>query len=447
MQVVISDLYSSTRHTLEGDENDVRSQILDLYSFLLMKFGPHCSVDILVNALNKNQSTIAKKTDQLSKSTPTDGTGLHQINCDPHLPHGQLNTQDAELDACNRAAAFLSGKEATSQELRQASLQTECPQKAALLAHGLPLTALSDLLAILQTQDLKKSEDDQPVTFKDINATNQSSEEFAKIVKQASDEGEIKKVQLGAGKHAAGMLLARNSESHKSYVLKPGSGKQNSIIGENESGSTQSQREAAFYAVACAFGLGEFLPECHLLLLDGKEYACFAFLPHSYKIMNDLKAKDPNLPKRLFALYNDGVLHKFAAMDYILGNPDRHLGNVMASGDSVKLIDHGSSFAGLDFNPAKDGMSFVPCYLRAGTQNFNGLSVDQKLRVMPRLNAENEKKVRKWLLDLDPGIMGQIIMQYGIDPAPEQKRLESLQQATSYQTVDLAILSSWVLDR
>ncbi len=64
---------------------------------------------------------------------------------------------------------------------------------------------------------------------------------------------------------------------------------------------------------------------------------------------------------------------------------------------------------------------------------------------MPRLNAENEKKVRKWLLDLDPGIMGQIIMQYGIDPAPEQKRLESLQQATSYQTVDLVILSAWVV--
>ena len=117
----------------------------------------------------------------------------------------------------------------------------------------------------------------------------------------------------------------------------------------------------------------------------------------------------------------------------------------MASGDAVRLIDHGSSMAGKSFDPAKDGMSFTPYYLRAGVSKFSKLSADEKLRRLPRLNSENEGKLRKWLLDLSPEILNQLLMQYGIDACPEMNRLERLQKAVAYQTADLAILSQWVV--
>jgi hypothetical protein len=390
-----------------------------------MRYGNKCSVKILVDALNKNQSTTAKILDSLDKAERqyvADGTALHAVRYPKGTKHGQIHTQDTQLEAYRAAAEFLSGQPCSDKEMRQALLQADgdCAQ-AALIAHNLPATMLPDLEAVLNST-LKKSEevDDQPVKFKDVASATESAKEFANIVRKASEEGEIKHVQLGAGKHNKGMLLARDSVTHQSFVLKPGSGKQNPIAGETESRSTQSQREAAFYSVACALGLGEYIPECHLLLIDGQEFACMKFLSHNFKNFNDLKAHAPNLPKRLLSLYNsEGILHKWAVLDEVCGNPDRNAGNLMGSGDAVRLIDHGSSFAGESFNPAKDGMSFVPYYLRPGVVGFTKLTTDQKLRVMPRLNTENEKKLRKWLLDLSPQIIGQLIVSYGIDPGPD----------------------------
>jgi hypothetical protein len=450
MRVIVSDVYTSERHHLEGDEEGVRSQLLDLYPFLLMRYGNKCSVKILVDALNKNQSTTAKILDSLDKAEHqyvADGTALHTVRYPKGTKHGQIHTQDTQLEAYRAAAEFLAGQPCSDKEMRQALLQADgdCAQ-AALIAHNLPATMLPDLEAVLNST-LKKAEeaDDTFVKFKDVSSATESGKEFAEIIKKSSEEGEIKHVQLGAGKHNHGMLLARDSVTHQSYVLKPGSGKQNPIAGETESGSTQSQREACFYSCAAAMNLSKDMPECHLLLIDGQEYACMAFLSHVFKNFNDLKAHDPGLPKRLLSLYNDGTLHQWAAMDFILGNIDRNSGNVMASGDKVKLIDHGSAFAGVSFDPAKDGVSFVPYYLRPGVVGFTKLTTDEKLRKLPRLNAENEAKLKKWLLGLDAKILGQLITLYGIDPAPELNRLEKLQRATAYQTADLAILSAWVV--
>jgi hypothetical protein len=450
MQVTILDIYQDTKHHLEGSTEDVRAQVLDLYPFLRQKFGPQCSIGILIDALNKTQFAYASISDSISKSEENppvvDGQGLHVVRYDQEAPVGQLNTSDVFIEVCKAAAAFLAGHECTARELRQALLEADGDAElAALIAHGLPATSMPDLRAVLAASDLKKSEqDDTPVKFLKVEPTNESSKAFAEIISRASEEGEIRSIKL-TGKHAKGILRARDSVTHKSYILKPGAGRQNPIVGENETSATQSQREVAFYAVACAFGLGEYLPECHLLLLDDKEFACMAFLSFNFKNLNDLKVHDASLPRRLLSLYNDGTLHRWAALDYVCGNPDRHSGNVMASGDSVRLIDHGSSFCGLSFDPAKDGMSFVPYYLRPSVVGFNKMSVDDKLRNMPRLNAENAARLKKWLLELNSGILGQLVTSYGIDPRPEQIRLERLQAATEYQSADLAVLSSWVV--
>jgi hypothetical protein len=450
MQIIISDHYQNARHTLEGAEDDLRQQLLDLYPYLLVKFGNRCDIRILVDSLNKSQFASASVVDSLNKTEQvlSDGQGLHATHYTHDTAPGQLDTTDGKIEACAEAAAFLAGFRCTPEELRRAYLQTEDPELAALQAHNLPDTKLQDLRGIIAATGLKKSEGEaieQKVKFQKVEGTSQSSQAFAKIIQQASDGGEIKPVKLGPGKHVKGTLKARDGVTHQSYILKPGSGEQNPIVGEADSAATQSQREAAFYSVTCAFGLGEYVPECHLLLLDGAEYACMRFLPHNYKNMNDLKAHDPNLPKRLLSLYNDGTLHKWATLDYVLGNPDRHSGNIMASGEKVNLIDHGSAFAGASFDPAKDGMSFVPYYLRPGVVGFGKLSTEGKLRSLPRLNSENERKFGKWLLDLSSQIIGKLVSGYGIDPTPEIKRLEKLQQACSYQNADLAILCCWVV--
>jgi hypothetical protein len=453
MRVIISDHYENARHVIEGDDEDVRSQVLDLYPYLLTKYGPHCDINILVKDLNHSQFASAVVLNDLDKSdrydTPgiiQDGIGQHVIRYPSSTKHGQIHTQDTQLEACREAGAFLSGHPCEDKEMRQALLQNDGnPELAALAAHGLPLTMLEDLRAVLSSSLKKSEESTQPVKFKDVSSATASGTVFAEIVKKSSDAGEIKHILLGKGKHNHGMLLARDSETHQSCILKPGSGHLPNSGGEQETGATQSTREACFFAVAQAWGLGEYMPECHLLLIDGQEYACSRFLPNSFKNFNDLKAHDPGLPGRLMHLYNDSTLHKWAAMDLILGNPDRNAGNVMASGDKVKLIDHGSTFAGASFDPAKDGISFVPYYLRPSVTEFNSLSTNDKLRKLPRLNAENEAKLRKWILDLNPELMGQIMTQYGIDSGPEKDRLQKLQQALGYQTADLAVLSAWVV--
>jgi hypothetical protein len=446
MQVIVADHYSDTRHHLEGSEDDVRSQLLNLYPHLLTQYGNSCSVDLLVKSLNKSQFCSAKVVPTLEKRETDQGEDIDMkpFAQHPGPTHGQLNTIDKNVEACRAAAEFLAGHACTDKEMRQALLECDGDnEKAALLACGLSFDLLKDLRGVLSAT-LKKSEE-KVIKFSDVSATTTSSKDFANIVKRANENGEIKPVKLGEGKHTSGTLLARDNVTHQSYILKPGAGKQNPIVGETESGSSQSQREACFYSVATSWGLGSDMPECHILLIDKKEYACMTMLPYTYKNMNDLKAQDLNLPRRLLSLYNDDTLHKWATLDYVLGNPDRHAGNLMASGDKVKLIDHGSTFAGVSFNPATDGMSFVPYYLRPGVIGFNKLSVDEKLRKLPRLNPEIEKSFRKWLLDLSSDIMGHIIMMYGIDPQPEQNRLNRLQSATSYQSADLAILSCWVV--
>jgi hypothetical protein len=442
MIVKIINHYQDSTDNVSGNEDDVRKHLFLLYPYLLQKYGPHCTVEILVKDLNNSQFCTAgillNKNESIS-----DGIGLHLVQYDSKLKYGQINNKDVELSAYREAAEFLSGTSCTDTELHQALLETEDPATAALLAHNLPPQMLGDLEAVVRNV-LSKSES-SPVTFKTVEFTNESSKDFADIIQKAVQHNTIGPVQLGTGKHTVGTLRAVDPDTQESYLLKPGSGKQNPILGENETGATQSQREAAFYALACSLGLQDDLPECHLLLLDGKEYACMRLLSYAYKNMGDLKRKDPNLPVRLFHLYNNGTLHKWATLDYVGGNPDRHSGNIMASGDSVKLIDHGSTFAGISFSPATDGISFVPFYLRTGTEKFNKLPIDEKLRKLPRLNNENELVFKKWLTSLKGDLLGSIIQSYGIDPLGVQMRLARLQKATTYQTADLAVLSAWVI--
>jgi hypothetical protein len=166
-----------------------------------------------------------------------------------------------------------------------------------------------------------------------------------------------------------------------------------------------------------------------------------------FKNLNTLRAEDKTLPKRLFMLFElEGTVHKWAVLDYVLGNVDSHSGNIMARGDRVFLIDHGSAFAGKSFSPATDKYTFTPAYLRAlAPSNFKSLSSNEKLKALPRLHEDQAKKLGDWISGLDEKCLAEICYKYGIDPASEIDRSNNLKSMCGFMAPDMAVNSCWCL--
>ncbi len=216
--------------------------------------------------------------------------------------------------------------------------------------------------------------------------------------------------------------------------------------GVRETLASQSQREAAFWAVAQLWGIGDDFPRCDLLVIDGKQYACMDLLGWEYKPLEKLRDKDPAEPARDLEPYRQkGALHRWAVVDFVLGNPDRHAQNIMANKKGeVKLIDHGSAFAGFGFDPSFDKNSFVPYYLRYGAPaklNFNALSTKDKLRYMVTVSDETRQNLGAWATGLHAEQLEALLPRYGIDPRAAVERLEKVRAGIS--SVDVTINRLW----
>lgn len=440
------------RRTFEGTEEDIRKSLLHTYSWLSSKFGLQAPLNVLVPALDKAQAYSAVIDDGsiLIKNTSlTAGVGSNVLE--------DFGGHDAGFQKVLRAAAFLGSVEPSPLDIRRARMAFEHDDVAAALqAYGLDLGLRGVLESILdadtvreRVNKLAKAEieaDGMAPHPKEVHAVLPDGEKFAELVRKAIDSNQLYDAKLG-GKHSAGSMIAYHPEEHIRILLKPGAGPQNPAAGEDESKSSQSKREACFYAASKVFGLQEVIPEVHLLLLDGKEYAAGKLLDFDYQNMNRIRAADVNKPARLFHLFRPtGELHRWAVMDYVLGNPDRNAGNVMNRGDSIGLIDHGSAFAGDLFNPAHDLNSFVPYYLRAtAPDNFHQMSPTEKLRALPRVSAAVEEQLTTWLKNISGEELAATLYRYGIDPGPSIRRLDALRSSLGPQPTDLAILSFWVM--
>ena len=438
MQVVVYNHLDNNKQIYEGSDEEVKSSLFKDHPFLLHRFGCDAPIEVLVKDLDRNQmtsaviSSICLTKSEIASNNP------------------QLYNKDEYLESIRAAVEFLSGIKVSDLAVRQALLAYDGDDMAAMLdVHNLtPSKANLGALEAVLAASLNKSEADaKPVTFNKIEAFNESGAAFAKLVERASKTNNIHEVNLGKGKHSKGTLVAKDPESHLSLVLKPGSGKQNPALGEGQNPASQSTREAAFYAIACAWGLGKYLPECHLLLLDGQGYAAMQYLGEQWVNGNDLRAQEPNKARRLLHMYLvDGTIHKWAALDYVGGNSDRHSGNLMYLGPEVRLIDHGSALAGIDFRPPVDKYSFVPCYLREFCPpGFGKLDAHAKLLKLPRGSNGVGKELTEWLQKLDGKILQKLLIGYDVDPAPCMARLEFLKTACGIQPADLAINGAWVV--
>jgi Phosphatidylinositol 3- and 4-kinase. len=445
MKVTVIEYHNGgTRRVFEGEAQDIVQNLLSAYPWLVSAVRGDKGLESLVAALDASQAYTALVQDSdinLIKSEQFGGNSVVD----------QFLGQHVKWEKLLAAASFLSGRTPSAQDVRRALVLDEENLEAAAL-HACDLESTKANLEALQSilvASLSKAEpepDEKPVEIKEVVPVTQDAIPFAEGVIRASKDGAVFTVRLGTGKHVAGTMLAWDSSDDKRYLLKLGSGKQNPAAGMNESGVSQSKREVAYSQIARAWGLGEYVPEAHLLLLDGKEYAAMEMLSLGYKNLNTLRSNDITLPKRLFMLFTDGTLQKWAALDYILGNVDSHSGNIMVNGDKVFLIDHGSAFAGKSFSPAVDQFTFTPAYLRAlAPANYKRMSQGDKLRALPRINEEQAKKLGNWIRSLDEKVLAELCYKYGIDPAPEIDRLNSLKSMCGFESADLAVNSCWCL--
>jgi hypothetical protein len=236
------------------------------------------------------------------------------------------------------------------------------------------------------------------------------------------------------------------------YLLKPGTDKADKVspaAGESEQPAPHARREAAFYAIAKSWGIYD-IPETHLLKLDHKEYACIKMLPSDWIGVSRARTQDKTIPRKILKPYLDtGVIYKWATLDYVLGQSDRHGNNLMTGAEGkIALIDHGTTFAGPSFNPAHDQYSFVPYYLRVWgpEKGWSKLSPEERFKTLPRLPEKLDDELADWINTLNEHDLSAICFAYGINPTSCLERLHKLKSTIPVRnSACLALNALWVL--
>jgi len=353
-------------------------------------------------------------------------------------------------EAYLKAVKFLASQEPDVDLFRQRMVDDADMEEAALNSVGLEADENNRkaLLAVLEINDhsLGKSLLDN---VHEVEALMPDGGEVADGIRRGFGADTEKPLQL-SGKHSKGAMAVRDPKTQQTYLIKPGSGKQSPARGARQEAASQSRREAAFWHVANHWGLGSRLPRADLLLLDGKEVACLHLLPANWKNLEKLKRRDGAMPFKVLDKYRQtGELHRWAVLDFILGNPDRHGQNLMVGPAKdnfhVALIDHGSAFAGSDFDPASDPNSFIPYYLRAWqASSWKELDAEGRLKAMPMISRNLDDELKEWVNRLHADDLEQILTRYGIDPKPSVERLAKVKSLLTADNMSAAVNRLWL---
>jgi hypothetical protein len=352
-----------------------------------------------------------------------------------------------QLQIMCQAARFLSGKETDFKKLTDALGQYDGNLKMAVLAaHGIDVSPgnVKALDSVSRIQDMSKS-----IALGEkykVSPTHPESEETAKEIQNSIDNGHIQKIKL-SGKHSSGSLLVKTD--NEMWLLKPGSGGTSPALGVKEEQATQSERETAYWHIANVIGLGHSIPQSELITVNSKQYAAIKMLPLDWRNLESLKPQEPNIGRIALEPYRiSGELFKWAILDYVLGNTDRHSMNLMVSpkedGYKVALIDHGSAFAGFSFNPGQDKNSWVPYYLRVWSNgNWSELTQEEKIKSLPKASATKEQEIFHWLLGINPDSIAAVMQRYGIEAGPSVSRLNQVKSCKG--AIDKHIGELWVI--
>lgn len=328
--------------------------------------------------------------------------------------------KNAKQDAIIEAAEFLSGMPLDMAAFASAYLETGDEVQAAIQAAKLPEGSEEAIQAVIDLQELNKSD-----TQYHVVGLTPTSKDMALEIQNAIDEGKIETIKLG-GKHSKGSLLVEGEDHF--YLLKSGSGKLSPAAGIRDEKASASKREAAFYRVARSWGIKE-LPRTELISVNGREFAAIQMLGVDWQNLARASKDNPTLPQKVLKPYlESGQLFKWAVLDAVLGSADRHSNNIMVSGKGeVALIDHGTTFSAESFNPSEKN-SFIPGYLRAFSlgKKWHAMTSEEKFKAMPKLPEEKDRELAAWIQSIDPKDLQATIAAYGINPGPSLKRLEWL---------------------
>lgn len=445
--VTVVDHYDGgKRHELTGTDQRIRKELLFKYPFLV----PHGAKALpdLVTQLDQAQAHSAVlHGDHLTLFTKAEEVTPTQTE--------RMLGATTQTDRYVAAAEFLFGSAPgmLPDGSREAFLEFEHdPEAYALWSVGqAPSNANRAALRGVLAAGIAKAES-SPKHFDSLLALTQDGAQFLEMVRRANDYagGGIEPVELG-GKHSSGALIATDygmpDSTGRVLLLKPGAGKQSPAAGARDSGSTQAARECAFWAAAEVLGLDEHIPEAHLLLLDHTQYAAMEFLPSTYRTALEYRKDDMVGLLRMFSMHlASGRLHQLAAMDFVLGQTDRHAGNIMVRDDDIQLIDHGAAFAGPGFAPATDRKSFVPFYLRAfAGPDFSKMPPEEKFRALPRVSPQTNDHLTRWVGALDAESLRSVMARFGIQTQPTLARFAQLQDAVRSTAPDVVINGLWVL--
>ena len=380
---------------------------------------------------------------------------LKQLDGGPDLNRVQLPIIDDQLGfsahaaEAFKAARFLAcGKEPIRLDHMERLLWEADGdfEAAALAAYGLEITdenrKVLRAVAAMQPGEVAKAEADQVHLVTPRFAS--TGQEVCDSINAALGLGNLADVVLGRGKHNSGSRVANDVEGGKMWLLKPNAGGTSSAAGVAEEQASQATREAAFYRAAEVFGLQYWIPRAECVLMGDTEYAAIKLLDNHWLNCGRVMHDDPNEPERIFnAHLNSGLLHRWAVLDFVLGNPDRHSANLMILGNNVQLIDQGSAFAGNSFDPAHDKKSFVPFYLRAKARKWSKLTPEERLFSMPVPSVQTDYSIRAWLDALNEHVLGAILVEHGINPQPVLARLQRV-RALPGLAICLGINKLWI---
>lgn len=453
MQVHVFNHWSDAEQTFEGKNEAVLCHKLE-EAFPWLESGDsehHGDLEALLEHLNSSGGYEAEVvSDGLAKAEDYSTAGPFDVPGPSTLPSDMAGFNPLASRPF-RAVQFLTGRpEVSHQVARRAVAHQGSLVDAALAAYGMELTdehrrAVMGATHLVDFGQYTKTDIPEG---EEVKALSPDSEQTAEGVRDAFSNGEVKPATVD-GKHSKGSLIARDTQNDSVYFLKPGSGGTSPAVGVDQEDASPSNREAAFWRIADNWGLGNSVPRADIISIDGKEYAAIHMLPFTWSGIEKKAKGDYSVARQVFEPYrNRGTLHKWAVMDWALGNADRHADNILVPDNNkmAALIDHGSAFAGDAFHPGHDRNSFIPYYLRAWSgSDFDKLSAEQKLKVMPQAPVGVRAELHSWLEGISPEHLAAVCKSFGIDPGPSLRRLERLKKLANAMPVDQAVNRVWIM--
>lgn len=248
-----------------------------------------------------------------------------------------------------------------------------------------------------------------------------------KEIQDAFSSGAVFDVNL-RGKYSQGAAIALVDDGNRAWLLKPDVAKMSPAAGISDFPTTKPNREAAFYEIANAVGVTEVQP-AYSIRLDGHPVTATKLVPTDYQHVSALQKIDPSIVTDIIGDYRkNGTVWKWAFLDYLLGNTDRHSNNILIDPETATLvlIDHGGAFAGANFNPS-DPKTFVPYYLRCHSgKHFNRFTPEQRFNSFDRPSSEEEDSFKAWLRHIDAPALWSVLHKYGMAEKPFKDRFEQI---------------------